>query len=70
MKFVKNGINPIEMKRGMDNGRDKILEYLEEIKLEIRGKEDLLNLAKVSTNYDELISNIICDALWEVGLDG
>ena len=70
MRYLQHGVNPIEMKRGMDLGRDRIIEYLAEIKHEIQTKEELLNLARVSTNHDPLLSNIICDAVWEVGIDG
>lgn len=35
MKYLQYGVNPIEMKRGIDRARDQIIEFLEEIKVEV-----------------------------------
>jgi chaperonin GroEL (HSP60 family) len=35
MKFVEHGVNPIEMKRGMEKGKIAVLNFLEEMKTEI-----------------------------------
>ena len=51
-------LNPILMKRGFDIARDKILEYLEEIKLPTR-PDDLYNISLISTNNDKKMSELI-----------
>jgi chaperonin GroEL (HSP60 family) len=31
MKYLSHDVNPIEMKRGMDLAREKVLEFLDEL---------------------------------------
>ena len=40
------------MKKGMDIAKEKIIEFLEEIKTPIETKEQLMAIGNVSTNYD------------------
>lgn len=51
MKYMEQNINPIEIKRGIEKGRDKVIEFLEEICQPVTTKEQLFSLAMVSTNY-------------------
>lgn len=72
LKYLSYGVNPIEMKRGIDKGRNEVISFLEEMKQEVnmKSKDDLINLSSVSTNYDPFLSQLISDALFEVGVDG
>lgn len=70
MRFVNSGINPFEIKKGMEKSRDKIIEFLEEITMKAETEADLYNIAKVSCNYNENIAKIVSNALWNIGIDG
>lgn len=70
LKYVEQHINPIEIKRGMDKARVRIIEYLSEISTPVTTKEDLYKMAMVSTNYDKLLSKVISETLWEIGEEG
>lgn len=70
MRFVNNGINPFEIKKGMEKSRDKIIEFLEEISMKAETEADLYSIAKVSCNYNENIAKIVSNALWNIGIDG
>ncbi len=47
-----------------------ILEYLEAIKKDIETKEELYNVAMVSTNYDEWLSELLSEAVFKTGKNG
>ncbi|KRX00206.1 GroEL-like apical domain [Pseudocohnilembus persalinus] len=72
VKYVQYGANPIDLKRGLDKGRDLVLEYLDEIKQEVDNQDEktIKYLSDVATNYEPLISNIVADSLAKVGVDG
>ncbi len=58
------------MKKGIEFAAKKLLEYFEEIKIHIKSHKDLFNLAMITTNQNEEISEIIAEALDKVGLKG
>ena len=70
MRFVKYDVNPFEIKKGIEKSRDKIIEFLEEICITTNSKEDLYNVARVSSNYNVNIAKIVSDALWDIGVNG
>jgi chaperonin GroEL len=69
-KLIREGMSPIDIKNGILKGKEKILEYLQEIKRPVESKEDLFNVAMVSTNYDEFLSKLLSEAVFESGKNG
>tara|TARA_R110002012_G_scaffold60345_4_gene158043 strand:- start:844 stop:2412 length:1569 start_codon:yes stop_codon:yes gene_type:complete len=58
-----------EIKQGLQSGIDKVLEYLESIKIDV--SDDMLNhVASISCNNDEELGGIIAEAYTAVGKDG
>lgn len=70
MRFVKNNINPFEIKKGIEKSRDKVIEFLEEILIPVKDQNDLYNIARVSCNYNDNIASIVSESLWNIGLNG
>lgn len=70
MKYVKNNVNPFEIKKGIEKSRDKIIEFLDEIAMVANTEKDLYNIAKVSCNYNENIAKIVSEVLWKIGING
>jgi len=58
-----------DIKEGVEKAKEKILKYLDNIKIEV--KDDMLNsVATISANNDKELGGIIADAYNKVGSDG
>ena len=70
LKFVTAGANPIGLQRGIQKAVDAAVEHLAKISKKIRDKEEIKQVATVSSNWDPTIGQIIADAMDKVGKDG
>lgn len=70
LKAVVAGINPIELKRGIDAAVDAIVKILHEQSRQISETTNIRNVATISANGDEKIGNTIGDILDRVGING
>ncbi len=70
LRAVVAGTNPMLMKRGIDKAVEDVVAKLKEWAIAVKGKEDLKNVATVAANGDEVIGNIIAEAMHKVGKDG
>src|SRR4029077_14353971 len=70
LRAVVSGVNPIEMKRGMDKAVEDIVEKLKGMSIECRNKKAIAQVATVAANGDEQIGNILSEAMEQVGKDG
>ncbi len=71
--YLKSGINPILMHRGLNKAKRIVEQFLNEIKVTFDYKKDLEKLkevAMVATNYDQDLSKIIAEAIHKVGPHG
>jgi len=68
--IVSQGYNSINVKNGILKAKKLILEYLEAIKKDVETKEELYNVAMVSTNYDEWLSELLSEAVFKTGKNG
>ena len=57
------------IKTGIDKSKQKVLDYLDKIKIEV-SDEMLASVASISANNDEELGGIIADAYKKVGKDG
>src|SRR5436309_695373 len=64
------GGNPLLMKRGMEKAVEDIVERLKKMKIDVKTKKDLENVATVAANNDNEIGRIIAEAMEKVGKDG
>ncbi len=69
LKQVKNGANPIILKRGMDKATKIALEEAQKCSTDIKGKEEIVKVGAVSAGEQE-IGEIIADAMEKVSSDG
>jgi chaperonin GroEL len=65
-----NKVNPMYLKRGLEKGRDIIVEAIKEMSTDIKSEEQISQIATISANNDEIIGNLIGDAMKEIGIDG
>ena len=66
---VQDNTNSRELKEGIEDAVNKVIEYLESIAIEVSG--DMIdNVATISTNNDKVLGKIIGDAFRAVGDNG
>jgi len=71
-KNVAAGANPMDLKRGLDLAVVKIVEGLKDISKPVdkTSKKEIAQVGAVSANNDEVIGDLIADAMMKVGVDG
>src|SRR5438093_3025279 len=70
LRAVVSGINPMLMKRGIEKAVEDVVERLKKMKIDVKSKKDLENVASVASNNDTEIGRIIAEAMDRVGKDG
>lgn len=69
LKNVASGANPMILKKGIEKAVDKVVEVLKQNSEKIKGKEDMLFVATISSG-DEKIGSLVADAMQKVTGDG
>ncbi len=70
MRNITVGANPIEIKRGIDKAIEAVVENIKSKSEEVKGKDKVAQVATISANNDEVIGNLISDAMEKVGANG
>ncbi len=70
LKNVTAGANPMSLKRGIDAAVEAVVAELKNHSREVSGKEDIKQVAAISANNDEMIGDIIAEAMEKAGKDG
>src|SRR5438876_1045177 len=65
LRAVVAGTNPMLMKRGIEKAVDSIVNKLQGMKIDVKSKKDMQNVASVAANNDEEIGRIIAEAMLE-----
>ena len=69
LKNVAAGANPMVIKKGIEMATDAAVQSLVAISKPIEGKQEIAQVASISSS-DEVIGNLIADAMEKVGKDG
>ncbi|HTM19630.1 MAG TPA: chaperonin GroEL, partial [Kofleriaceae bacterium] len=69
-KLVAAGVNPMDIKRGIDAAVEAVTESLKKQSVETKGKRDIAQVGTISANGDETIGNMIAEAMEKVGKEG
>jgi chaperonin GroEL len=69
LKLVSSGVNPMEIRLGMEKRVNEIVESLKQMSQTISTKEEIAQVASISAN-DAEIGKIIAEAMDSVGKDG
>ncbi len=70
MKSVTAGANPMDLKRGIDKAVAAVVENLQKQSKNIKGSEEIAQVATISANNDTEIGQMIASAMEKVGKDG
>jgi len=69
-RAVASGMNPMDLKRGINLAVDKVTAHLRSIAQPVTDKESIFRVATISANGEEAIGKLIADAMEFVGKDG
>src|SRR6267143_12915 len=70
MKFVASGMNPMDLKRGIDKAVIGVVEELKKISKPCTTTKEIAQVGAISANADANIGKIISDAIDKVGKEG
>ena len=70
MKYVAAGMNPMDLKRGIDKAVAHAVEGLRKASKECRTQTEIAQVASISANSDQSVGTIIAEAMNKVGKEG
>ena len=70
IKNVAAGANPMDLKRGIDKAVAAVVENLQKQSKNIKGSQEITQVATISSNNDHAIGKMIAEAMDKVGKDG
>jgi len=70
LKAVAAGMNPMDLKRGLDKAADALVEELKTISIPCEDSKAIAQVGTISANSDASIGQIIADAMAKVGKEG
>jgi len=70
MKFVAAGMNPMDLKRGIDKAVAAVVEELKKLSKPCTTSKEIAQVGAISANADSNIGDIIAEAMQKVGKEG
>lgn len=70
MKYVTAGMNPTDLKRGIDKAVAALVEELKNIAKPCDTSKEIAQVGSISANSDEQVGSIIAEAMEKVGKEG
>lgn len=68
-KAVAAGMNPMDLRRGIQMAVDAVVSKLKELSIPVKGKEEIQNVATISANGDSNIGKLIASIYDKAGKD-
>jgi chaperonin GroEL len=70
MKYVASGMNPMDLKRGIDQAVATVVEALKKISRPCSSSKEVAQVGAISANLDTEVGRIIAEAMEKVGKEG
>jgi chaperonin GroEL len=70
LRAVVAGVNPIQMKAGIEQAVADITAKLKEMSIPVKGKKEMAQVAAIAANNDAEIGDLLAEAMDKVGKDG
>ena len=70
LRSITLGANPMVVRRGIEKAVDAALEFLYAMAKPVTDKEEIKQVGSISANNDDVIGQLIADAMESVGRDG
>ena len=70
LKAVVSGVNPVQMKSGIEKAVEEISAKLKSMSIPVKGKKEMAQVASIAANNDMEIGELLAEAMDKVGKDG
>jgi chaperonin GroEL len=70
LKAVVSGINPVQLKQGIEKAVTDIIERLKKMSITIKSKKEMAQVGSIASNNDTEIGDLLAEAMDKVGKDG
>jgi len=70
LRAVVSGVNPVQMKSGIEKAVTDITAKLKEMSIPVKGKKEMAQVASIAANNDPEIGDLLAEAMDKVGKDG
>src|SRR5262245_18633755 len=70
LRFVAAGVNPMDLKRGIDASVEAVVEHLKGQSRPVKGSGEIVQVGTISANNDREIGQLLADAIDKTGKDG
>jgi chaperonin GroEL len=70
LRAVVAGVNPVQMKSGIERAVSDVSEKLLKMSIKVKEKSEMANVASIAANNDPEIGSLLADAMEKVGKDG
>ena len=69
LKAVEAGMNPMDLKRGIDLATEQVVDYIKTNAKKITNNNEIAQVGTISANGDQKIGEILAEAIEKVGFD-
>jgi len=70
LKAVVAGVNPLQMKQGIEQAVEDVTEQLKKMAIKVKSTEEMAQVGTVASNGDREIGDMLAKAMEKVGKDG
>ena len=70
LRAVVSGVNPVQLKAGIEKAVEEISAKLKEMSIPVKGKKEMAQVASIAANNDMEIGQLLAEAMDKVGKDG
>ncbi len=70
LRAVVAGVNPVQMKQGIEKAVEEITDKLKSMSIPIKNKKEMAQVGTVASNNDTEIGELLAEAMEKVGKDG
>jgi chaperonin GroEL len=70
LKAVAAGMNPMDLKRGIDKAVTDVVEEIKKQSKKVKGSEEIAQVGTISANGEKAIGDMIAEAMQKVGNEG
>ncbi len=69
-RYLVAGVNPVELRRGIDKAVSKAVEEIQALSKPIRNNDEIVSVGSISANNDDSIGHLLAEAVEKVGKEG
>jgi chaperonin GroEL len=70
LRHVTAGANPMAIQRGISKAAEVVTKFIQSVSVPVKGHSDIAKVATISANNDEIVGEILADAIDKVGSEG